>query len=211
MSSKSYLSTGRINQKHRTMETILQAAADLIRLGKPVSVADAADLAKVGRTTAYRYFQTSESLLANAALWKVTKREERDSVALFAAASTPAERIAVVVGESDRSTSDNRNEYRAMLRAALETGAGRKRAGFRFKVIKDSLSELKSEMSAEQFEKTACALSLTVGIEAQLVLEDICRLNSSRARQVKLWAAQKLLEAAIAECRQKKDQKHSSR
>ena len=199
MSSRSYLSTGRVNQKQRTMESLLEAAAELIRAGKVVTVADAADVAKIGRTTAYRYFRTSDSLLANAALWKVTKREERDSALLFKEAATPFDKIDVIVGESDRSTNENRNEYRAMLRAALESGGGRERAGFRFILIQDALADLKTDLPPEQFEKAACAISLTVGIEAQLVLQDICRLSATRARKLKLWVARKLLEAALEE------------
>jgi AcrR family transcriptional regulator len=181
------------------MESILEAAAELIRAGKVVTVADAADVAKIGRTTAYRYFRTSDSLLANAALWKVTKREERDSALLFKEAATPFDKIDVIVGESDRSTNENRNEYRAMLRAALESGGGRERAGFRFILIQDALADLKTDLPPEQFEKAACAISLTVGIEAQLVLQDICRLSATRARKIKLWVARKLLEAALEE------------
>lgn len=117
---KTYLSSGRINQKLRTKETLLDAAAQMIREGKPISISEVADRAKVGRTTAYGYFPTSELLVASAALWKVTGRTERETSHLFNPSMSPIEKLNVVVVQSDRSTREHRNEYRAMLRASLD-------------------------------------------------------------------------------------------
>ena len=59
---------GRINQKRRTRAAILEAAKHLLREGQTPSVAEAADVARVSRATAYRYFPTQEYLLIEAAL-----------------------------------------------------------------------------------------------------------------------------------------------
>jgi hypothetical protein len=48
------------------------------------------------------------------------------------------------------------------------------------------------------------ALSLCVGIEADVTLRDVCGLSAEEARRTKLWAAQALLGAAIADARTKK-------
>jgi AcrR family transcriptional regulator len=196
--NKTYLASGRINQKTRTKESLLEAAADMIREGKPISIAEVADRARIGRTTAYRYFPTSELLIANAALWKVTGRTERESVHLIKPSMSPFEKLDVVVVQSDRSTREHRNEYRAMLRASLDQISGEpNRSGIRLDLLKDALGSLEDQLAPDTLQNLFSALSLTLGIEAQVVLEDVCRMSPSKAREVKRWAARALLQAAL--------------
>ena len=201
---KTYLASGRVNQKLRTKESLLEAAASMIREGRSISIAEVADRAKIGRTTAYRYFPTSELLIANAALWKVTGRTERESIHLLKPSMTPLEKVDVVVVQSDQSTREHRNEYRAMLRASLDQTKGNPdRSGIRLNLLKDALGNLEGRITPDMLETVFGALSLTLGIEAQIVLEDVCRLQRSRAREVKRWAAKAILMAALAEGQQK--------
>lgn len=57
---------GRVAQKQRTRLQLLQAARELRAGGHVPSVADVADATGISRTTAYRYFPTQETLLAEA-------------------------------------------------------------------------------------------------------------------------------------------------
>ena len=118
-SSRTSLATGRVNQKLRTRDTLVTVAAELLRRGKQFSVADVADRARVGRTTAYRYFPTLELLMAHAALWKIARLEQNEFDHVF---DRPAarERVDALVVASDRSTRLHEKEYRAMLRMSLE-------------------------------------------------------------------------------------------
>ena len=180
---KTYLASGRVNQKLRTKESLLEAAASMIREGRSISIAEVADRAKIGRTTAYRYFPTSELLIANAALWKVTGRTERESIHLLKPSMTPLEKVDVVVVQSDQSTREHRNEYRAMLRASLDKTSGNpERSGIRLNLLKDALGNLEGRLAPDILETVFCALSLTLGIEAQIVLEDVCRLPRAGPR-----------------------------
>jgi AcrR family transcriptional regulator len=182
----------------RTKESLLEAAADMIREGKSISISEVADRARIGRTTAYRYFPTSELLIANAALWKVTGRTERESVHLLKPSMSPFEKLDVVVVQSDRSTREHRNEYRAMLRASLDQISGEpNRSGIRLDLLRDALGSLEGQLPPDVIQSLFSALSLTLGIEAQVVLEDVCRLAPNKAREVKRWAAQVLLKAAV--------------
>ena len=53
-SSRTDLSVGRVDQKLRTRDALVNVAAGFIRLGEDFSVADVADRAEVSRPTAYR-------------------------------------------------------------------------------------------------------------------------------------------------------------
>lgn len=201
MSGRTYLTSGRVNQKHRTREALLDAAAELIRAGRNFSIGEVADIAKVGRTTAYRYFPSIDLLVAHAALWKVAGQEQSEFEARFERCETPFDRVEAVVLESDRSTNEHKNEFRAMLRVSLEQGGDDKehRSRIRYFVLKKALEGLQEQLGKGAFERVVCALSLTVGVEAQIVLRDICLLSGNAARDVKLWAARAILKEALAE------------
>src|SRR5687767_4797043 len=57
----------RANQKERTRSAVVAAATQLLRQGAQPTVAEAAELAKVSRATAYRYFPTQEAMLVEVA------------------------------------------------------------------------------------------------------------------------------------------------
>src|SRR5258706_3667533 len=79
MSIMSNLDGGRVNQKLRTHLDLVECAAQFVREGKAFTVAEVADRAKVGRTTAYRYFPTVEALIAHASL-HATTQVAKDSI-----------------------------------------------------------------------------------------------------------------------------------
>ncbi len=60
-----------------------------------------------------------------------------------------------------------------------------------------------SVLGDKTYERLTSALSLFLGIEASIVMRDVCLLNASEARRVKLWGAQSLLEAALGEAPQR--------
>ena len=57
---------GRVNQKLRTRNAILQAAVELMRTGSEVTMLEVARAALVSEATAYRYFPDLASLLQEA-------------------------------------------------------------------------------------------------------------------------------------------------
>src|SRR5262245_52056585 len=61
-----YETTGRVQQKSRTYQALLDAARELLAEGLTPTVEEAAQRASVSRTTAYRYFPNQRSLLVAA-------------------------------------------------------------------------------------------------------------------------------------------------
>ena len=58
-----YELTGRTDQKARTRDALIQATRKLLAEGVTPTVEQAADVARVSRTTAYRYFPNQRALL----------------------------------------------------------------------------------------------------------------------------------------------------
>lgn len=173
-----------------------------VRDGQDFSIADVADAARVGRTTAYCYFPTKESLFAQAVLTLVASTDYPDFYELFRQSSDVAARVNAVVETSDASITLHEEQYRAMLRLSLEADQANalpRRPAYRRQWLADALAPLREELDRHSFRQLVAALSLCVGIEAHISLRDVCGLTPDQARRVKLWTARALLQAAIAE------------
>jgi AcrR family transcriptional regulator len=202
------LSTGRVNQKLRTRDTLVAVAAELIREGRSFSVGDVADLARVGRTTAYRYFPSQEQLLAHAALWKLAHIEHFEFDRIFDGKASVLDKVDALVSASDKSTRDYETEYRAMLRASLDAVATSheplpRRSPFRRDMVAKALAGMERSLGCERLERLASAICIVMGIEALIVTRDVCLLPAERAREIKRWAADALVRAALAEAKDK--------
>src|SRR5438034_2704760 len=186
------LTSGRTNQKARTRQALVEAAMAFVRAGQEFSIADVADAARVGRTTAYCYFPTREALFAQAVLTLVASTDYPDFYELFQQTSDVAARVDAVVETSDASITLHEAQYRAMLRLSLESDPADelpRRPAYRRQWLADALEPLRDEMDRRSFGRLVAALSLCVGIEAQISLRDVCGLSPEEARTVKLWAA----------------------
>lgn len=198
------LSTGRVNQKLRTRDTLVGVAAELIRQGRSFSVGEVADLARVGRTTAYRYFPSQELLLAHAALWKLTHVELFEFKRAFEGKGSALDKIDALVSASDKSTRDHEKEYRAMLRVSLEVASAPRevlprRSAFRREMVTKALAETETALGRARLDRLVAAICMVMGIEALVVTRDVCLLPPERAKEIKRWAAGALVRAALAE------------
>jgi AcrR family transcriptional regulator len=205
-----HLKTGRVNQKLRTRDALVAAAASLVGRGASFTVAEVADLARIGRTTAYRYFPTQEMLLAHATLWKLAHIENEEFKKTLENKHLPAERLRAVVSGSDESTTSYDREYRTMLRLSLDPDPASqarfpKRGAVRRERLASAIAGLTTELGQERFDRLVAALCLFLGIESAVVLRDICMLSPSEARAVKLWASSLLLNGALDEARRAVD------
>jgi AcrR family transcriptional regulator len=203
----SNLDGGRTNQKMRTYIDLVECAAQFVREGKTFTVADVADRAKVGRTTAYRYFPSVEMLIAQASLHATTEVEKDSIGAAVESKASAEERLRAVIEASDKSVADHEYLYRTMLRMSLAGDGTHKdllphRVGARKGVLGLAIGSLRAQLGDKRFERLTAALSLFLGIESTVVLKDVCMLPANKARDVKVWAAGVLLAAALAEASQ---------
>ena len=200
---------GRYKQKRRTRTAVLTAAKELIRQGKIPSVADAADAADVSRRTAYRYFPTQEQLLTEAQL----EGERPVFEHLFESpelAHDAEARLDALVRTMYAVLQSTEPLMRTMIRLTVDHSrdehttdaaeAEPPRRGYRrIDWIELALSPVRMQLDESSFERLVSGLALCVGIEALLVLRDICGLDLAAAEEVSRWVARSLLHASLAE------------
>lgn len=193
-----YERRGRVTQKARTREAIIDAAVALIERGEDATVEAAATAAGVGRGTAYRYFPNQRALLAAA-----HPRATAPSMLPTDAPRDPGERLQIVVREITRMTRTTEPALRTMLRLSLEAGDQRKdlplRKGRRLVWVTEALAPLAETMEPQRFAALALAVAATCGIEVHVWLTDIVGLDPDTAADVLCWIAEVILAGALSQ------------
>jgi AcrR family transcriptional regulator len=205
--SPKYLEVGRVNQKRRTRQALVAAAAELVRSGARPTVAEVADAASVSRTTAYRYFPTQEALLVNATTFALLSRADGHLERIASAASkegSVAERVEAVVRGDDAMTLEAEAALRGVLRASLAPEAADPRPAFRERWFSAALEPVRRELGERRTARLVAALGLCCGIEARVVTKDVYGLDDRAGLDVKLWAARTLVRGALEEARASK-------
>jgi len=197
---------GRANQRLRTRQDLLRAAARLMKEGSTPTVAEVAAEALVSRATAYRYFPTRQSLLIEAPL----DREVPTPEDLFAddPSTDPEERVDRAEAALHDMTYANEAQVRALLALSMERWAGRDaakdktplRQNRRIPLIDAALAPVRSQLDDETYENLRAALAAYFGIESMVLFNDVLDIESDEARRIKSWAVRKLVRAALEEC-----------
>jgi AcrR family transcriptional regulator len=189
---------GRERQRRRTRKAILEAAAGLLSRGKNPSMAEIAEAADVSRRTVYLYFPTLEHLLADAALEAARATVEPR---FEAGGEDVAERLEALVRAVQQGFAETEELGRTIIRltvGARDGGAPRAtpRRGYRrVEWIETALQPLRGTLSPERFERLVSSLTLLMGWEAMIVLQDTRALTTAEAEEVCVWAARTLLAA----------------
>jgi AcrR family transcriptional regulator len=160
---------GRSNQKMRTHMALVECAAQFVREGKSFTVAEVADSARVGRTTAYRYFPSVETLVVHATLYASTEVEKRSIDAALESKRTAEDRLRSVVEASDITITDHDYLYRTMLKLSLNNEGSDDellphRRGARKEVLESAIGMLRTQLGAKRYEKLIGALSLFIRV-----------------------------------------------
>lgn len=185
----------------RTRALMVLTATEMMRRGQSPSVSDVAEAAGVSRSTAYRYFPTLAEML------RAVVAEALGPILDWNDNSLRGEdRLASLYGMTFRRLAEHEATFRAAIRQSLEPsvempgdktlGRGHRRALLARAVAGPDGS---ASLPPEQATRLVRALSLTFGIEALIVLKDICGLDDAEAEAVALWSARALLHAARRE------------
>lgn len=194
----------RANQRERTRLAIMDGARKLLREGKIPSVADAAEVARVSRATAYRYFPTQGALIQEAVRTDLPQTWESDK--RHAELASFADRVECAVAEMLTLTHDNDTMLRGVLLLSLQRWAAIqagekleeepiKRGSGRIPAIQAALAPYQDRLTPAALRRLTIAVSLIVGAESLVVLRDIWNLEETEAKEVARWIARTLAQA----------------
>lgn len=195
----------RANQKERTRAAVVAAATQLLRQGAQPTVAEAAELAKVSRATAYRYFPTQEAMLIEVAQVNPAAEPVEQWLAHLEGGE-PKDRLNGLLSTFNDVVLREEIALRTGLRVYLDTWLESRRRGEvpnavregrRTRWLDEALDAVRREMRPAQWRRLRSALALTLGVEALVVMKDVCKLSDEEASATLEWTAQTLLRASL--------------
>jgi AcrR family transcriptional regulator len=190
--------SGRPAQRRRTRMAILDATTQLLRDGHAPTLEEIAERAEVSRRTIYMHFPTLDQLILDATMGALAGRDVEEE---FEPESDVSERVATIVD----TLYDHAEEWlpigRRMvaLTAANSPAHGPKRGQRRVEWIQRAVEPLRERLTDEQHDRLVSALSIVLGWEAMIVLQDIRGHTPEREREVTAWTAQVLVRAMLEE------------
>ena len=205
---------GRANQKKRTRDAIVRAAAELMATGREVAMPEIARSALVSEATAYRYFPDLATLLREA----MDDQLPDPAVALAAATDSadPVERVAAAAEYLLRHVLAREGAVRAMIAATIaRPGQGVSRPTLRLGLLDAALAPLGDTAAAggpdqhadpaalaASLDRLKLGLSVIVGAEALFWLTDQYGLAPETAIAELVGTATALTRAALSESAQ---------
>jgi AcrR family transcriptional regulator len=191
----------RDGQRARTRRELVNAALRLVDQGQTPSVAEVADAAEISRRTAYRYFPSAEQLLTEALLEGMRTHVEREIDATAAADEDIGTRVDRLIDALHHLTVDKEHLLRQMIRFTVVRGpiapGVPPRPSRRLEYVDRALSPLREQLPPADYTRLVQAMAVVVGIEARIVLRDICGLDEDAFIDTERWAAHALLAAAL--------------
>lgn len=187
----------RTNQKKRTRIELLRAARDLVEAGGRPSVAEVADKAGISRATAYRYFSTPDEMIREAVLEGIADTIRVEPAPTDAGPAEAVARVDRLVGEVFRMIVAHESLFRALLGTSTMGDSTMRRAGRRVGWLRAALAPLEPRLPPAAFDRLVNALALLTGVEALVVLRDICEVDAEEGEAVLRWAASTLVAGAL--------------
>jgi AcrR family transcriptional regulator len=191
--------SGRVNQKIRTRNAIVRAAAELSRSGREVTMPEVAKAALVSEATAYRYFPDLASLLREAIADQIPSPEE--ALASVADSDDPVVRIAAATEFLLRHVLARQGVVRAMIAATIvRPEQAQSRPGMRFGLIDYALAPLAGTLGGRDPRALAQlknSLAVVVSAEALFSLTDLQGMAPEAAVTSLVHTATTLTRAAL--------------
>jgi AcrR family transcriptional regulator len=195
----------RSGPRERTLRLLREAARELLRTGRPLTVPAVAEVAGVSRATAYRYFPTNDAVVLHATMSLADDPLQDAEWAPPTASSSGqlSDRAADLVRATAAWAFDHENELRTMLRLSLapERANQRPRRGptNRGRWIDALLKGLPADVPPTARRRLAAALTPLFGSDAIVWTTDIAELSRDEAIDVLAWMAQALIAATLSD------------
>jgi len=192
--------------RERTRKFLLDAARELLRSGRPLTVQSVADQAGVSRATAYRYFSSNDSVAVQATMplhddpfadpaWPYSRPDPH--------ADLPT-RAGAVVRSMGEWAFDHAQELRTLLALSLEPdsearGLSRRGKLRRAQWVEGLLADLPDSVEQDTRRRLAAALLPLFGADAIVWTVDVADLDREAALDILTWTASTLVRAVLDE------------
>lgn len=193
---------GRVAQRRRTRQAILEATKQLLVDGHTPSIDEVAAAADVSRRTIYMYFPTLDQLMVDATSAQLTERTIAPLLTDEALGEDARERVDAFARALVELAAEGLPLARRMLRLTVDTPrpeTSARRGYRRVEWITTVLEPLRGTLTKKQFDRLHAALTVVLGWEAMIVLRDTLGLDEDEEQRVLRWAARALVDAALAE------------
>ncbi|HEY7223376.1 MAG TPA: TetR/AcrR family transcriptional regulator [Micromonosporaceae bacterium] len=191
------LQSGRINQKRRTRQALVDAASQILAGGSTPTLDQVAEIALVSRATAYRYFSSADDLIADALLATSLKPA---SEVLARVSGDPTKRLLAVEAAVNGPLLDDERAMHMVARGLadqwLNSDDEQPRPIRRIPLIDAALEDLDEPLTAANKRRLRSAAALAIGMEAVIGLRDACGLSPQEARRTAQWAVRALVAYA---------------
>ncbi|MEB2517302.1 TetR/AcrR family transcriptional regulator [Pseudomonas sp. YuFO20] len=193
-------SQGRVNQKLRTRQALIEAAVALRDEGHQPTVAQAAERAKVSRATAYRYFPTVEALISETAADRDMPPLER----VWRPGDDPVKGIGLAANALNKLLLGDEVGLHVMERSFMTVWLENEsheplRPGRRLSYIEPIVDSMKDVLAPRVRKRLKQALSIVMGTEALIAVRDISGASFEESLDASAWAARALVRQALAE------------
>ncbi|WP_408597357.1 TetR/AcrR family transcriptional regulator [Pseudomonas sp. PLMAX] len=193
-------SQGRVNQKLRTRQALIEAAVALRDEGHQPTVAQAAERARVSRATAYRYFPTVEALISETAADRDMPPLER----VWRPGDDPVKGIGLAANALNKLLLDDEVGLHVMERSFMTVWLENEsheplRPGRRLSYIEPIVDSMKDVLAPRARKRLKQALSIVMGTEALIAVRDISGASFEESLDASAWAARALVRQALAE------------
>ncbi|MNO56791.1 hypothetical protein D3C76_473130 [compost metagenome] len=193
-------SQGRVNQKLRTRQALIEAAVALRDEGHQPTVAQAAERAKVSRATAYRYFPTVEALISETAADRDMPPLER----VWRPGDDPVKGIGLAANALNKLLLGDEVGLHVMERSFMTVWLENEsheplRPGRRLSYIEPIVDSMKDVLAPRARKRLKQALSIVMGTEALIAVRDISGASFEESLDASAWAARALVRQALAE------------
>lgn len=192
--------TSRENQRRRTRKDLLDAAARLIRTGRAPTLDEVAEAALVSRATAYRYFSSTESLLAEVSV-DIAMPDPAHFFDTFAA-EDPVGRLKRLDDAVQEAINANEGALRIMLAHSVQLRLKDGNSGLparqnrRTPLIEAALDPASARFTRQSQDLLVKALGLVIGTESAIAFKDVLNLDEAESRTVRHWMIDALVSAA---------------
>jgi len=194
-------SHGRVLQKRRTRQALLEAANRLRARGTVPTIEDVAAEAQVSRATIYRYYTAIDSLVADALFQADVPEQELFDPAMTA----PVDRVLAVERYVNNLLSADEIGLHVIVRNFVDNWLNSDpsdripRPGRRLPLLDSALKPFRSRLGSRELRRLRHALTLAIGTEALIAMRDVCLLSKRETRETLRWAVAALVHQAFLE------------